>query len=167
MTPRIPSSLKWLIDKRARLDAEIKKTEASIKQAKHLIDELSNLKESLAAIDHALGMHDIKVDVSLIQPVRSHYVRVNLPYGVLTKSILMCLRLHKDDGPVRTSEIVSFIAARHADLAVQPERRVKLSRAVHDRLKTLCNEDVVQRHHSVQENQEGLWSLATDEDETL
>lgn len=54
------SSLNWLIDKRARLDGEIQKTEQSLLKAKGLIGELSKLKESLAAIDHALSLHEIK-----------------------------------------------------------------------------------------------------------
>ena len=32
MVPKIPSSLKWLIDKRAQLDAEILKTETSLEK---------------------------------------------------------------------------------------------------------------------------------------
>lgn len=56
------------------------------------MEELSKLKESLVAIDHALSLHEIKIDVSLIQPIQSKHVRVNLPYGELTKSILLCLR---------------------------------------------------------------------------
>lgn len=67
MSSRIPSSLKWLIDKRARLDAEIRKTEAFLAKAKDLINELSNLKESLNAIDHTLSLYEIKVDINLIQ----------------------------------------------------------------------------------------------------
>lgn len=51
MAPKIPSSLKWLIDKCARLDAEIKKTRASLSSAKQLIEELSKLEDDLAAID--------------------------------------------------------------------------------------------------------------------
>ena len=160
MTPKIPSSLKWLIDKRARLDAEIKKTEKSLIKAQDLITELSTLKESMTAIDHALKLHEIQVQIELIRPVRSHYVRVKLPYGELTRSVLMCLRLRTDSGPVKMSEIVSFVEARNADLASEPESRVKLNRIVHNRLKQLCSEGMIQRHHSKQSSSEGLWSLA-------
>jgi hypothetical protein len=165
VTPKIPSSLKWLIDKRARLEAEVRKTEASIGRAKSLIEELSSLKDSLAAIDQTLGMHEIRIDINLIQPVRSHYVRVNLPYGVLTRTILMCLRLRAGEGPVSMSEIVSFIEARYADLSVQPKRRLTLSRAVHNRLKNLFHRGVIQRHHSPDENKEGLWTLAEENED--
>lgn len=126
MSTKIPSSLKWLIDKRARLEAEIRKTESSVKKAQALINDLSDLKQKLAAIDEALSMHEIQINIDLIQPVRSHYVRINLKYGDLTKSILMCLRLNGVGVPVRTSDIVEFIAARHADLEIEPQKRSKL-----------------------------------------
>ena len=164
MTSRIPSSLKWLIDKRARLDAEIRKTERSLAKAKDLIAELSQLKANLEAVDLTLALHDIKIDVNLIEPVRSHYVRVNLPYGELTRSILMCLRLHADEGPVSTSDIVSFIAARNADLGAQPERRARLSASVHNRINNLVRQGMIKRHHSPKSNMDGLWSLASTEE---
>lgn len=159
MTSRIPSSLHWLIDKRARLDAEIQKTERSLAKAKHLIDELSELKANLEAIDRTLSLHHIQVDVNLIKPVRSHYVRINLPYGELTRSILMCLRLYAGEGPVSTSQIVSFIAARHADLDAQQETRAQLSASVQKRINNLVRQGVIKRHHSPKTNTYGLWSL--------
>ncbi|MBI5007860.1 MAG: hypothetical protein HZB95_12150 [Nitrosomonadales bacterium] len=165
MSTRIPSSLKWLIVTRARLDAEVQKTESSLAKAENLIAELSSLKEKLAAIDQALGLHEIKVDINLIQPIQSRYVRINLPHGELTRSILLCLRLHKDDRPLRMSEIVTFIASRHADLSVEQGKRVKLNRSVHDRLKLMAREGVVQRHHPLNTSYEGLWSLAPDGDD--
>lgn len=161
MSSRIPSSLNWLIDKRARLDAEIRKTEISLAKAKGLIGELSALRSHLEAIDRTLELHEVKIDVNLIESVRSHYVRVKLPYGELTRSILMCLRLHEGERPVSTSEIVSFIAARHADLDVQPERRVRLTLSVHNRMKSLVRNGVIKRHHPLKSNANGLWSLAS------
>lgn len=166
MSTRIPPALKWLIDKRARLDAEIRRTEVSLAKAKSLMTELASLKSSLAAIDQTLALHEVKVDVSLIQPVRSKYVRINLPHGELTKSILMCLRLHAGERAVSTNEIVSFIAARYADLAATPARRSRLSQSVHDRIKPLVRSGVIQRHHDPKSNGYGLWSLAPDTEES-
>lgn len=164
MSSRIPSSLNWLIDKRARLDAEIQKTESSLAKAKVLIEELSDLKASLAAIDHALSIHEIKVDVCLIRPVRSHYVRISLPHGELTRSILLCLRLHQDESPIRTSEVASFIEARHADLAAHPEQRSTIIRSVQNRLNFLAREGTIERHHPLKTGSEGLWSLPPDKE---
>lgn len=165
MSSRIPSSLKWLIDKRARLDAEIKKTEKSLAKAKELIKDLESLKTSLKAIDRSLALHEIEVDVSLIRPVRSYYVRVNLPHGELTRCILSCLRKHASDGPVRMSEIVSFIEARYEEIGTKPLPRSQLRRSIHYRMKNLAARGVVIRHHPPKTSKEGLWSLALVSDE--
>lgn len=161
MTPKIPSSLKWLIDKRARLQGEIQKTRASLATAKQLIEELSKLEADLAAIDHSLGLHEIRIQVEHIQPIRSHYVRIKLPRGELTKSILLCLRL-REGVPVRMSEIAAFIEARHGDLSASVGSRVALHKSVHTRLKKLFSEGRLERHHDPSSNREGIWSLADD-----
>lgn len=163
MTPKIPSSLKWLIDKRARLDGEIQKTRASLSTAKRLLDELRELEESLAAIDRSLGMHEIQIEIENIPTIRSHYVRINLPRGELTRSIFLCLKLN-EGAPIRMSQFVDFIAARYADIDATKETRAKLSRSVHNRLKTLYHEGKLQRHHPADSNEEGLWSLKIVED---
>src|SRR5574340_341251 len=136
MTPKIPSSLKWLIDKRARLAGEIRKTRSALATAKQLIEELSKLEDDLAAIDRSLGLHEIQIQVDYIQPVRSRYVRIKLPRGELTKSILLCLRL-REGVPARMSEIGAFIEARHGDLSATVGSRATLHKALHTRLKTL------------------------------
>lgn len=161
MSTRIPSSLKWLIDKRARLDAEMQKTRASLAKAKKLIKELSEIEKDLKAIDKALELHEVRVDTSLISPVNSHYNRVNLPQGELTRSILMCLRQHESNQPVSKTEIVQFIRSRHPDLIDESEVRSWLLKSVSYRLKSLYRDGVLQRHHSVKPTgAEGLWSLA-------
>ena len=53
MTPKIPSSLKWLIDKRARLDAEIKnkishRARAFQKAIEFVEDEMSVLDDDFS-----------------------------------------------------------------------------------------------------------------------
>lgn len=166
MAPRIPPSLAWLIDKRARLDAELLKTRASISKAQSLIVELSALEESLAAVDKTLSLHDIKVDIENIAPIRSHYVRVKVPHGELTKSILLCLRL-REGGAVRQSEIVSFVEARFSDLGAPAEKRSVLSRSIHYRLKGLFREGLLVRHHPPRTTDEGLWSIADPANEPL
>lgn len=164
MTTRIPSSLKWLIDKRARLDAEVQKTRASLAKAKKLIKELSEIEKDLKGIDQVLELHKISVDTSLISPVKSHYNRVNLPHGELTRSILMCLRQSEDNQPVSKQEIVQFIKSRHPELIDELEVRAWLLTSVRYRLKCLYREGVIQRHHAPQsKGKEGLWSLTPEE----
>lgn len=160
MTSRIPPSLKWLIDKRARVDAEIRKTKQALATAKYLIDELAKLEEILAAIDTTFELHKIQIDKSLIAPIRSHYVRINLPHGELTRSVLLCLRLKKDENrPVGLFEITGFVEARHADLTAEKGSRARLTRSISKCLDRLYRTGRVTRHHDPSLNYEGQWSL--------
>jgi hypothetical protein len=159
MSTRIPSSLKWLIDKRARLDAEVQKTRASLANAKKLIKELSALEKDLSAIDMALRIHEIEVDPSLISPIKSHYHRINLPHGELTRCIFKCLRQHGPETPISKTEIVAFIEAEHPELINSVEVKTWLPRSVQYRLRCLYHQGAIKRHHKLGTNAEGLWSL--------
>jgi len=83
MSTRIPPSLKWLIDKRARLAGEIRKTKLAVERAHLIVNELKALEETLSALDKTFELHDIRIDVNLIKPVNSKYVRLSLPHGSL------------------------------------------------------------------------------------
>jgi alkyl hydroperoxide reductase subunit AhpF len=161
MSTRIPSSLVWLIDKRARLDAEIQKTEQSLLKVRELIKELSILKKDLLAIDKALELHEISVDVDLIKPKKSHYKRIDLPHGEITSSILACLRMGGGQS-VSKEEIIEFIVARHPNLMTTIGLHPYLSRSVYNSLKSLYRKGVIQRHHPQKTNSEGFWSLPLD-----
>lgn len=158
MTSRTPSSLKWLIDIRARLAGEIKKVEASTARAQNLLEELKRLQVELSAVDITLGLHDIKVELDAIQPVSSPTVRINAPYGALTKNILTCVRLHLDQG-VRTSSVVAFVAARLADPDAPPQDIRQLRHAISHRLRGLKEEGVLENHNPKVKCGEGLWTI--------
>jgi len=158
--PRLPSSLKWLIDRRARIAGEIDKVERLAAKCQRLLDEMRSLQDLLAAVDQTLGLHDVAVEVSLIPPIRSQEVRINLPHGELTRSILLCLRL-SDGMPESTHEIAAFIVARHTNLDCGASSAATLRRSVGYRLKNLCHDGLVVRHHALGGNQEGIWSLAS------
>jgi hypothetical protein len=68
MAPRIPSSLRWLIDKRARLEHEMVRLRQVPGEAKLL---LQDVETALVTIDRALQLHDVRVDVENIKEVRS------------------------------------------------------------------------------------------------
>lgn len=161
MASRIPPSLSWLIDKRARLAAEVEKTRASIAEAQRLIKEFKVIERDLAAVDLSLKLHEIQVDLEAIAPIASQYLRIQLPRGELTRSIFLCLQL-RGNQPTKFSEIVSFIIARHADLSQSTKTdRKDLNKSVHYRLKNLAREGKLCRHHSADDNKEGIWSLAS------
>lgn len=161
MTNRIPPSLNWLIDKRARISGEIEKTKRSLKKAQDLIKELDDLDVKLRAIDTTLELHHIKVDVTLIAPVESKNLRLNIPHGELTKSILICIKLYGENAPVSKSTIVDFVIARHFDFSANKVTSAQIGLSIQRRLKSLYREGYLVRHHSPNTSDYGLWSLAT------
>lgn len=156
--PRLPSSLKWLIDRRARVAGEIAHIEASLAKCQRLADELRPLKELLQSVDQTLSLHDIAIDATQIPPIRSNRVRINLPHGALTRAILTCLKVN-DGMHVTTDEIAAFVVVRNIDLNSDPSSMAELRLAVRYRLKNLCRRGIVERQHQVRGNDTGLWIL--------
>jgi hypothetical protein len=159
MANRIPPSLKWLIDKRARVSGEIEKTRRSLKTAQALIKDLEDLEIKLKSIDTTLELHHIKVDVDLIDSIETKHLRLNIPHGELTRSILTCIRLYGENGPVSKVRIVDFIIARHFDGNAEKTTHTQISRSVQIRLKCLHRAGRLIRHHSAITSDYGLWSL--------
>ncbi|MDP3210111.1 MAG: hypothetical protein CTY35_14810 [Methylotenera sp.] len=159
MSNRIPPSLNWLIDKRARISGEVEKTRRSLKQAQSLIDELKDLEIKLNAIDTTLQLHDIQIDIGLIKPISSNYYRLKIPHGELTKSILTCIRLYGKTSPVSKSTIVDFVIARHFHYDAEQISNAQIRGSIGNRLKNLCRDGVIERHHSPDSTKEGLWAI--------
>jgi hypothetical protein len=160
MANRIPPSLKWLIDKRARISGEIEKTRRSLERAQSLIDELEDLETKLKAIDTTLEMHDIPVDTSLIQPIKSKYYRLKIPHGELTKSILTCIKLYGENAPVSKATIMNFVITRHFDFDADTVALTQVALSVKRRLGNLYHEGYIVRHHSPITSDDGLWTLS-------
>lgn len=80
MANRIPPSLKWLIDKRARTSGETSKTRRSLKTIQVLMKDLEDLEFKLQSIDATLELHDIEVDVDLIGNLETKHLRLNIPH---------------------------------------------------------------------------------------
>jgi seryl-tRNA synthetase len=159
MAGRLPPSLNWLIDKRARLDGEIKKMQAAADYAKELIKELSSIKEDLAAIDRAMKLHIIQVEVENIPSIRSQETRIKLPHGELTR--LLITRLRQANGAVlTTSELTTFVAECFSVARFEEKDHKQLYQCVRYRLKNLVSDGVVQRHRRPKKNSEAQWSLA-------
>lgn len=159
MANRIPPSLKWLIDKRARIAGEIAKTKRSLKTIQVLIKDLEDLEFKLQSIDATLELHDIKVDVDLIGNIETKHLRLNIPHGELTRSILTCIRIYGENGPVSKVRIVDFIIARHFDGNAEEITHAQIAKSVQIRLKCLHRAGRLNRHHSAITSEFGLWSL--------
>lgn len=158
MSTRIPSSLKWLIDKRARLDGEIKKAQASIEAAQRLIVEISIIQKDLAAIDRALGMHEIEVDPECIKSVVSRTNELIVPYGQLTHTLLLCLRLSNGESQ-STDAITLFVAEQFSNLHIITSSQSQLRNSVYYRLKNLAADKVIIRHPPIRGIKGQRWAL--------
>lgn len=158
---RTPSSLKWLIDKRARLLGEISKRENSRNSIENAENELLQaqyklnyersvkpkiltvLKEELSAIDTALGLHEVQINPKIISEIRTHDDPRKLPYGDITRSIFECLKL-AGNIPVSTTDLSMFVAMKNG---VETSGNVfrALRKSVASRLKNLRLDGKVER----------------------
>lgn len=156
--PRLPSSLKWLIDRRARVAGEIEKIESLLSKCQRLADEILPLKELLASIDQTLSLHEVSVDISLIPTIKSHDLRLKLPHGELTRGILLCLKLGEGT-PTNIDAITAFLVARYTTLDAPLTSPAELRTSVRYRLKNLCKEGLVMRLHSGHRGARAVWIL--------
>jgi len=135
-TTKTPSSLKWLINKRARLHGEISRielrqpdrieiaaqrlmiAEQEVESARRLLhyerdlagSHLQKLKENLHTIDATLGLHEIQIDPHIIRPIRPRDMKTILPYGKITRLIFEYLGA-SNGKPVTTTEFAIFISS--------------------------------------------------------
>ena len=174
MSARIPPSLKWLIDKRARLTGKIAAAEKAIRKktcvekrlSKYLDNiavlekELPKLQEDLAGIDRALTLHDIQVNVEYIHPISPRSAKIQLPYGVLTQTLLAFLRLSQGE-PLSTDALTIMLMKRFTHLQGETEQDFhKLRKSVRHRLKSLANDQIIVRAPNTS-SRETRWALPT------
>lgn len=181
-----PSSLKWLINKRARLLGEINKLEKSlpdrISKARQDVEcaeaNLAQAKERLAsedavvsriipaiqadlqAIDAAMSLHEIQINPEIIPPIRTQDASRALPYGEITRSIYDCLKC-SGGCSVTTTEITIFIAA-HNNLELSDMEFQTFRTAVRYRLKDIAAQGKIERLHQGKGSIEGKWRLPRD-----
>lgn len=117
--PPTPSSLKWLINRRARICGEIARLdeheqrrgplakstiatlERSLRQARINDARISRiydvqrlaLIDDLAATDRLMRQHEVAIDPEIVRPVRSQRVGAITDHGRITRAIFTYLRL--------------------------------------------------------------------------
>lgn len=158
MQTRTPSSLKWLVDKRARLVREISRREDEARLiAREMEKNCDALKRDLAAIDRVLSLHEIAIDPESIPPVNSQRARRTLPHSYLTRNIMKCLRLANGSW-CSTLEIALFVATT-ANLDIESRGFSEIRLSTRYRLKNLHAAGRVIRRHEGRRNTENYWSL--------
>lgn len=181
--PRTPSSLAWLLKKRARLSGEIIKIEAaeaarlrevgrqldvldaqraevlsaSNQDAKTCDQLLAALRRDLEAADQVLRLHEVQIDPDLIAPIQTHTRCAATDYGEMTRLILAALR-HAQTTPKSTTQVANFVIDRIGSIG----RAIDYSDfryRVRKRLQRLVREGHVRRYHSPRTTVEGMWLL--------
>ncbi len=157
MAGRIPSSIFWLINKRARLAGEIAKTQKALSKVQHLVDRLKKLEASLQAIDDALKLHEIQIDTNDIKPIRPHKARSKFRHGEINNLILGYLRSKRDESPVSRREIAEYIHCKHMEIDPTPLNSTQLSQCIKAGLQRLYRLGCISRCHDPATNQPGSW----------
>lgn len=180
---RTPPSLKWLINRRARLAGELKKLQDT--QAKELEAAENNyweakkefeqaeknlsllklryertykaLKTDLEAIDNTLSQHEIQISPELITPIIPQKAERIVPYGKITSAIFNCLKCANGDSVSTTDIAISILESFDRKLA--HKEFMKLRKSVAKRLKNLCSDGKVVKTNKSQNSVEGRWRL--------
>jgi len=162
---RLPSSLKWLIEKRGRVDGSIQKIELyldkhrrAFEKYQQLTNELSLLRETLASIDTALRLHKLQIDPQNIPPIHGKNHVTDLRRGVITQLIHDRIEMGKGN-PVSSDQIVEFILNHRQTAGEPPIVKAFLARQVKKRLNGLCREKRLVRHHPQKTTRCGWWTL--------
>ncbi len=175
-----PPSLKWLINKKARLLGEINSIEKLIPYwhafshprfealerradslrkdyIKNLASEkkLPKLKTQLEAIEIALSLHDIQINTELISPIKTHKQKAFGRYGSMTRGIYEYLKENKTGS---TKEIAEFIFVKN-ELEIKSINFFEMKRAVGSRLRAMTRHGKIERLHTLKGLQEGIWKL--------
>ncbi|MCD9098218.1 hypothetical protein LU699_11020 [Luteimonas fraxinea] len=162
METRTPSSLKWLVDKRARLAGHIsqitKKAAATRQRAADLERSAEATRRDLEALDRILGLHDICVPPEVIRPVRMSNEGLLLQRGHISRNVLACLREAAGDWR-STTEVLLFVASQ-SNAVDNDVRYAELRLRVRKCLQAHCSAGRVVRRNSPSTNIEGYWALA-------
>lgn len=164
MRTKTPPSLKWLVDRRARLAYDLERDAKEVKtcatRAAGLAAKVEVMKQDLAAIDRALSMHEVRVhpeSIALKNTWRSDRL---FGHNHLTRNLLLYLRRSQGRW-CSTSELMAFVAER-GKVPVTPELYPTLRLSVRKRLQNLRVAGRVVRQHGAKTRQEGYWALPND-----
>ncbi len=169
----IPSSLKWLVGRRARLQGLIEARERELARIAKIRDRLPELKLDLAALDRIIRLHEIPIDPSsipTIQVSKSSSVRVDkwFKHGEFSRALLTTLATC-ESGSMSTRQLSDAlliqVGLKYPKEQFDTSDELKFYRLVGVRLKHLCNLGRVDRVRSTQEvrekNNEQAWTLSS------
>lgn len=181
--PPIPSSLKWLINRKSRLAGEIlrlQKEEAERNNAAQVvIDQLrahlakaiedsdalarktaltcQQYEQEIAATDMLIRSHEAGIDPNIIRPMRSNQNLSPYDYGFMTRCIYQCLGI--SPGTPRTAADATSLMVQQLGIALTADQLSDLRYRVRHRMKSLTREGKLTRVPNQVGCIEGRWLL--------
>jgi hypothetical protein len=138
MTTRIPHSLSWLVNQRARIDGEINCLKVIIKNYCLPIEEkIKSLEEDLQALDRTLSLHEIKIRPEIIPPIKGR--RIKLKHGELSRLIIEAIT-KSHEGMATDREIRLYVAIESSLILNKNIPAEELRESVKSRIKNLCKD---------------------------
>lgn len=145
MANRIPSSLNWLVKKRAETHGELIRLEnEQLIYLRWCNLKLKELKLDLESIDRTLSLHEIKISPNIIPPKQNQVVGSKLKHGELTK--LICEGLENFEGRCASiTQLSLYVAAKGSIILRKNITSDSLNNSVRYRVKNLCNDGILER----------------------
>jgi hypothetical protein len=158
---RIPHSLSWLINKKARLLGEINSARKNLNEYIAAEEErISSLEQDIRNLDGVFRLHEVRIDPQLISAKRTNNPKKHLPHGGYTKLILDSLK-QSYPNPLGTDELTYLLIGflDNPDLEFKALREI-----IKKRLQGLSRKKVVIPAHKGTKgwNVKGLWKLNPD-----
>lgn len=159
---KIPSSLNWLVRRRARLKGLIEAGEREIAKLAKLNDRLSGLRLDLEALDRVFSFHEIPIDPTTIPSIHvSIEVKIRMktwfPHGALSRALVAALA-SSETGYMTTKQLAQDLLLdvhrRHPNEVINRYEQKRFHDLVRYRLKALCNIGRLKRVRPAQEVQE-------------
>ena len=182
---KIPSALKWMLTRRARLMGERERLAAQLPQlvsaigketaqAERRLDSckrrlamaelhgpgrLQALNAEIATMDAAIAIYGIDIDPDRLSPIRSQYRGRSMDYGQMTRLILRALK--ECDGAELTTTEIALILSVESGVALADNEFQGFRLRVRSRMRKLAAVGAIRRIHVARTSLEGRWAAAT------
>ncbi|NQD37657.1 hypothetical protein HPT27_11530 [Permianibacter sp. IMCC34836] len=157
MKIRTPTTLCWLLDKRARLAGKITYIEEKLQNFASLSEKVDRLRQDLLAIDHTISLYEIPVDPTQVPSIKPLPNARALPWGRMTRAIYRCLATDKTRA-FSALEIATFVM-RNEDVTFSAEGFIHFRMAIRRRLKSLLYAGKVTRLQTANGRRSAYWQF--------
>ncbi len=160
MPKSTPSSLKWLIDKQARLAGRLANAESKREVLRAQLDtlktDITELKRQISLVQGAMTLHDIQINPSDLQPIRPHQGR--LMKGGRMSQIIMKTVASASERKASTPAILDAILGQ-LPYELTLDEHLRIQARVQVRLCQLVNEGRLVRRETGHRKMPRVWEL--------